>query len=98
MGAATFSGLTGRTAYLAAFDLAQPGELHVSLAARSDMILVVPATADVLARFAGGRADDLGTALVRCATCPVLVAPAMHPSMWSHPATQRNVATLAADR
>ena len=98
VGAATFSGLTGRRVLSDVFAGDQPGELHVELAARSDMILVVPATADVLARFASGRADDLVTALVLCATCPVLVAPAMHPSMWSHPATQRNVATLAADR
>jgi phosphopantothenoylcysteine decarboxylase/phosphopantothenate--cysteine ligase len=98
VGAATFSGLTGRRVFTDVFDADQPGEVHVDLAGRSDMILVVPATADVLARFASGRADDLVTALVLCATCPVLVAPAMHPSMWSHPATQRNVATLAADR
>jgi phosphopantothenoylcysteine decarboxylase / phosphopantothenate---cysteine ligase len=98
VGAATFSGLTGRRVLTDVFDAEHPGELHVDLAARSDIILVVPATADVLARFASGRADDLVTALVLCATCPVLVAPAMHPSMWSHPATQRNVAALAADR
>ena len=98
VGAATFSGLTGRRVYTDVFDTDQPGEVHVDLAARSDMILVVPATADVLARLANGRADDLVTALLLCATCPVLVAPAMHPNMWSHPATQRNVATLAADR
>jgi phosphopantothenoylcysteine decarboxylase / phosphopantothenate---cysteine ligase len=98
VGAATFSGLTGRRVMTDVFDADHPGELHVDLAARSDMILVVPATADVLARFASGRADDLVTALALCATCPVLVAPAMHPTMWSHPATQRNVATLAADR
>jgi len=98
VGAATFSGLTGRRVLSDMFDADQPGEVHVNLAARSDMILVVPATADILARLAGGRADDLVTAVVLCATCPVLVAPAMHPSMWSHPATQRNVATLVADR
>ena len=98
VGAATFSGLTGRRVFTDVFDSEQPGEVHVDLAARSDMILVVPATADVLARLASGRADDLVGALLLCATCPVLVAPAMHPSMWSHPATQRNVATVVADR
>jgi phosphopantothenoylcysteine decarboxylase/phosphopantothenate--cysteine ligase len=98
VGAATFSGLTGRRVFSDMFDPDQPGEVHVSLAARTDLLLVVPATADVLARFASGRADDLVTALVLCATCPVLVAPAMHPSMWSHPATQRNVETLVKDR
>jgi phosphopantothenoylcysteine decarboxylase/phosphopantothenate--cysteine ligase len=98
VGAATFSGLTGRRVFTDMFDPAQPGEVHLELAGRSDLILVVPATADVLARFAGGRADDLVSALVLCATCPILIAPAMHPTMWSHPATQRNVATLVADR
>jgi phosphopantothenoylcysteine decarboxylase/phosphopantothenate--cysteine ligase len=97
VGAATFSGLTWRRVLTDVFDAEHPGEPHVDLAARSDMILVVPATADVLARFASGRADDLVTALALCAACPILVAPAMHPTMWSHPATQRNVATLAAD-
>jgi len=98
VGAATFSGLTGRPVYTDLFDAERAGEVHVDLAARTDLLLVVPATADVLARFASGRADDLTTALVLCATCPILVAPAMHPSMWSHPATQRNVATLVQDR
>jgi phosphopantothenoylcysteine decarboxylase/phosphopantothenate--cysteine ligase len=98
VGTATFSGLTGRRVHTDLFDLDRPGEVHVELAARSDLILVVPATADVLARFADGRADDLVAALVLCASCPILVAPAMHPSMWSHPATQRNVATLVEDR
>jgi phosphopantothenoylcysteine decarboxylase/phosphopantothenate--cysteine ligase len=98
VGAATFSGLTQRRVYTEMFDPDRPGEVHVDLAAQSDLILVVPATADVLARFASGRADDLMTALVLCASCPILVAPAMHPDMWSHPATQRNVATLVTDR
>ncbi|HEY3666824.1 MAG TPA: bifunctional phosphopantothenoylcysteine decarboxylase/phosphopantothenate--cysteine ligase CoaBC, partial [Polyangiaceae bacterium] len=98
VGAATFSGLTGRRVLGDMFDPEQPGEVHVDLAKRCDLILIVPATADVLARFAGGRADDLVTALVLCATCPILVAPAMHPDMWAHPATQRNLATLVSDR
>lgn len=98
VGAATFAGLTGRPPYQAMFDDAQAGEQHVELAARSDLLLIAPATADVLARLAQGRADDLLTATALCATCPVLVAPAMHPHMWSHPATQRNVQQLASDR
>jgi phosphopantothenoylcysteine decarboxylase/phosphopantothenate--cysteine ligase len=98
VGAATFSALTGRRVFTDMFDAEQPGEVHLELAASCDLILVVPATADVLARFAGGRADDLITALMLCATCPILVAPAMHPEMWRHPATQRNVATLVSDR
>jgi phosphopantothenoylcysteine decarboxylase/phosphopantothenate--cysteine ligase len=98
VGPATFSGLTGEPVYGDPFDPALGGEPHVALAKASDLVLVVPATADLLARAAGGRADDFVGALLLCATCPVLVAPAMHPSMWSHPATQRNVQTLLSDQ
>jgi len=97
VGTATFSGLTGKRVYTEMFDADEPGELHVRLARESDAIVIVPATADTLARLAHGRADDLITALALCASCPVLIAPAMHPSMWSHPATERNVRTLLAD-
>lgn len=97
VGPATFSGLTGKRVHTDMFSPEEPGELHVRLARESDAIAIVPATADVLARLAQGRADDLVTALALCATCPVLVAPAMHPSMWRHPATARNVQTLLAD-
>jgi phosphopantothenoylcysteine decarboxylase/phosphopantothenate--cysteine ligase len=97
VGATTFSGLTGRPVHQGMFGPNQSGELHVDLAKRSELVAVVPATADVLARFAAGRADDLVSALVLSATCPVLAAPAMHPSMWSHPATRRNVKKLEGD-
>lgn len=92
IGAATLSGLTGRPVHVDMFRA--PGELHVTLARDSDLIVVVPATADLLARLANGHADDLVTALLLCAHCPVLVAPAMHPRMWQHPATQRNAERL----
>jgi phosphopantothenoylcysteine decarboxylase/phosphopantothenate--cysteine ligase len=98
VGAATFAGLSGKPVHTSMFDAGAAGELHVELAQRTDLLLIAPATADVLARLAHGRADDLLTATALCATCPVLVAPAMHPSMWSHPATQRNVQSLVADR
>lgn len=98
VGAPTFSGLTGKPVLRDMFDPEKGGELHVELAARSDLIVIAPATADLLARLAAGRADDLLTALALCARSPILVAPAMHPNMWSHPATQRNVAALEADR
>jgi phosphopantothenoylcysteine decarboxylase/phosphopantothenate--cysteine ligase len=98
VGAATFSGLTGEPVFVDAFDPALGGEPHVALAKESDLVLVVPATADLLARAATGRADDLTSALLLCASCPVLVAPAMHPTMWAHPATRRNAAALVADR
>src|SRR6478752_7082801 len=98
VGAATFAGLTGRAPHTSMFGEGVAGELHVSLGRSSDLILIAPATADSLARLAQGRADDLVSATALCARCPVLVAPAMHPSMWAHPATQRNVQTLVADQ
>lgn len=98
VGRATFAGLSGRRVHVDMFEEGLSGELHVDLARQSDLVLVVPATADVLSRLAAGRADDLTSALVLCATCPVLVAPAMHPNMWAHPATQRNVQVLTQDR
>ncbi|HEY8944076.1 MAG TPA: flavoprotein, partial [Polyangiaceae bacterium] len=87
VGPATFSGLNGRPPLSDMFAKELGGELHVDLAAQSDLILVAPASADSLARLASGRADDLLSALCLCARCPVLLAPAMHPAMWEHPAT-----------
>jgi phosphopantothenoylcysteine decarboxylase / phosphopantothenate---cysteine ligase len=67
---------------------------HVRLGQEADLVLVAPATADLLARAAGGRADDLLTNVLLTARCPVVYAPAMHTEMWMHPATQANVGTL----
>ena len=67
---------------------------HVQLGQQADLVLVAPATADLLARAATGRADDLLTNVLLTARCPVVFAPAMHTEMWQHPATQANVATL----
>ena len=67
---------------------------HVRLGRSADLVVVAPATADLLARAAGGRADDLLTNVLLTATCPVLMSPAMHTEMWSHAATTANVATL----
>lgn len=97
VGAATFAGITGRPPASSMFDPSAGGESHVSLTARADLIVIAPATADLLARLVQGRADDLLTATALCARQPVFVAPAMHPAMWSHPSTQRNVAQLRAD-
>jgi len=97
IGSATLSGLTGERVHSSAFGEGVAGELHVDLAKQADVIAVVPATADTLARLAAGRADDLLTATALCAKCTVVLAPAMFPNMWSHPATQRNVAALAED-
>jgi phosphopantothenoylcysteine decarboxylase/phosphopantothenate--cysteine ligase len=71
-----------------------PDVPHVRLGQQADIVLVAPATADLLARAAHGLADDLLTNVLLTARCPVLMAPAMHTEMWLHPATQANVATL----
>lgn len=70
---------------------------HIRLAREADIVVVAPATADLMARMASGRADDLASAVLLATRAPVLLAPAMNPAMWSHAATRRNVATLAAD-
>ncbi len=67
---------------------------HVRIGQEADLVIVAPATADLLAKAATGQADDLLTATLLTATCPVVFAPAMHTEMWLHPATQANVATL----
>jgi phosphopantothenoylcysteine decarboxylase/phosphopantothenate--cysteine ligase len=96
----TFQALTGRPVYT---DLwGAPGEglpthiAHVGLAHAADLLVVAPATANTMAKLAHGIADNMLSTLALAATCPVLVAPAMDVGMWSHPATQANVATLRA--
>lgn len=97
VGAVTLSGLCNEPVRDDMWDPSFAGELHVALAAQADCVAVVPTTADLLARLAEGRADDLVTALCLVARGPLVLAPAMHPRMWSHPAVARNVATLRAD-
>ena len=97
IGAATFWGICGEPVATDMFDPSVGGEPHVVLAKSADAIAIVPATAEVIAGLAQGRADDLVRATALCAQSPVLVAPSMHPSMWNHPATQRNVAQLRSD-
>jgi phosphopantothenoylcysteine decarboxylase/phosphopantothenate--cysteine ligase len=96
VGPVTLAGITGRAVASDMWDASFAGEMHVRLAEEADIVAIVPATADVLARLAQGRADDLVTALALCARGPVVAAPAMHPRMWTHPAMQRNVAELAS--
>jgi phosphopantothenoylcysteine decarboxylase / phosphopantothenate---cysteine ligase len=93
VGAATFEALSGEPVHT---DVWQdvPEVPHVQIGKAADLVVVAPATADVLARAAHGRADDLLTATLLTARCPVLFAPAMHTEMWLHPATVDNVATL----
>ncbi len=97
VGPVTFSGITGEPVRTSMWDASFPGEMHVKLAQEADVVAMVPATADLLARLAQGRASDLVTALALSARGPVLVAPSMHPRMWAHPSTTRNVATLRGD-
>jgi phosphopantothenoylcysteine decarboxylase/phosphopantothenate--cysteine ligase len=80
------------------FDLDDEREIgHIRLSREADLILVAPATADLLAKMAGGHADDLASSVLMATDKPVLVAPAMNPRMWLHAATRRNVAQLQAD-
>jgi len=98
VGVATFAALTGRPVAMRSFDpAAHPLGAHIELAARADLVVVAPASADVLAKVAGGAADDLLTTLLLCAECPVVMAPAMNSAMWAKPAVQRNVRQIAAD-
>jgi phosphopantothenoylcysteine decarboxylase / phosphopantothenate---cysteine ligase len=93
VGAATWEALSGKAVSAEVFsDL--PTVKHVSLGRHADLVVVAPATADLMARTVDGRADDLLASTLLTATCPVVLAPAMHTEMWLHPATQANVATL----
>ncbi|OPX15494.1 bifunctional phosphopantothenoylcysteine decarboxylase/phosphopantothenate--cysteine ligase CoaBC, partial [Gordonia sp. i37] len=93
VGAATFEALSGNPVSTEVFDGVDE-VVHVRLGQGADLVIIAPATADLLSRAATGRADDLLTASLLVATCPVLFVPAMHTEMWRHPATQANVATL----
>ncbi|MBO0865024.1 MAG: bifunctional phosphopantothenoylcysteine decarboxylase/phosphopantothenate--cysteine ligase CoaBC [Mycobacterium sp.] len=93
VGAATFEALSGQPVHTGVFQDV-PEVPHVRLGQVADLVVVAPATADLLARAVHGRADDLLTATLLTARCPVLFAPAMHSEMWLHPATVDNVATL----
>ncbi len=97
LGPATLSGLTAERVYTDMWDPHFAGEMHIELAKTHDVLAIVPATADTLSRLARGRASDLLSALALSFDGPILIAPAMHPRMWAHPATQRNVRTLLAD-
>jgi phosphopantothenoylcysteine decarboxylase/phosphopantothenate--cysteine ligase len=97
VGAATFEALSGHPVHTGVFEDV-PDVPHVRLGQQADLVVVVPATADLLARAVAGRADDLLTATLLTARCPVLFAPAMHTEMWQHPATVANVATLRERR
>src|SRR3954454_7468433 len=93
VGAATWAALSGQPVTTDVWSHVEQVP-HVRIGQTADLVVVAPATADLLARAATGRADDLLTATLLTARCPVLFAPAMHTEMWEHPATQTNVRTL----
>ena len=90
--------LAGERAFTDLFDPQSEFDVgHIRLAREADLIVVAPATADLIAKMAGGRADDLASAVLLATDNPVLIAPAMNPHMWAAKATQRNLAQLKAD-
>jgi phosphopantothenoylcysteine decarboxylase/phosphopantothenate--cysteine ligase len=90
--------LVGERVFTDLFDQAQEFDVgHIRLARECDLIIVAPATADLMAKAAHGLANDLASAVLLATDKPVLMAPAMNPHMWTHAATQRNLATLRAD-
>ena len=90
--------LTGEHAFIDLFDPQSEFDVgHIRLARDTDLVVVAPATADLLAKMAGGHADDLATAVLVATDQPVLIAPAMNPRMWAAKATARNLAQLTAD-
>lgn len=93
VGAPTWAALSGRPVATSLWDVVHEVP-HVRLGQEADLVVVAPATADLLARAAHGLADDLLTNVLLTARCPVVVAPAMHTEMWTHPATRANVLTL----
>ncbi len=93
VGAATWAALSGQPVETSPFEAVHEVP-HVRLGQEADLVMVVPATADLLARAVAGMSDDLLTAVLLTARCPVVFAPAMHTDMWEHAATQANVAAL----
>ena len=93
------SALAGEKVYTDLFDLTDEAEMgHIQLSRVADLVLVAPATADLMAKMAGGHANDLATTLLMATDTPVMIAPAMNFRMWEHAATQRNLATLLGDK
>ncbi|NNE80936.1 MAG: bifunctional phosphopantothenoylcysteine decarboxylase/phosphopantothenate--cysteine ligase CoaBC [Silicimonas sp.] len=92
------SALAADKVYTDLFDLTDEAEMgHIELSRSADLVVVAPATADLLAKMAGGHADDLASTLLMATDTPVLIAPAMNVRMWLHPANQRNLTTLEND-
>jgi phosphopantothenoylcysteine decarboxylase/phosphopantothenate--cysteine ligase len=95
----TLAALSGQPVHTSLWDLKDEAEIgHIQLSRDADLVVVAPATADLLARMACGIADDLATNVLLATDKPVMVAPAMNVRMWQHAATRRNIAQLRADR
>jgi phosphopantothenoylcysteine decarboxylase/phosphopantothenoylcysteine decarboxylase/phosphopantothenate--cysteine ligase len=94
VGPTTFQALTGRPVQV---DEWEKGMLHIDIKNSARVFAVVPATASIIGKFAAGIADDVVTSSYLAVNCPVLVAPAMNPNMYNHPAVQRNLKTLSED-
>ena len=96
--AMTLAALSEQPVHTNLWDLKDEAEMgHIQLSREADLVVVAPATADLMAKMAAGVADDLATTLLLATDKPVLAAPAMNVRMWEHPATRRNVAQLRAD-
>jgi phosphopantothenoylcysteine decarboxylase/phosphopantothenate--cysteine ligase len=94
----TLAALSESPVHTSLWDLKDEAEMgHIQLSREADLVVVAPATADLMAKMAAGIADDLATTLLLATDKPVLAAPAMNVRMWLHPATQRNVARLRTD-
>ena len=94
----TIGSLAGEKVYTDLFDLTDEAEMgHIQLSRVADLVVVAPATADLMAKMAQGQANDLASTLLLATDTPVMIAPAMNVRMWDHPATQRNLALLQGD-
>src|SRR5919206_2312334 len=92
------SALSGQRTHTDLFDREDEADIgHIKLARDADAIVVAPATANLMAKMAGGHADDLASTVLLATTLPILIAPAMNVRMWLHPATQRNLSALQTD-
>ncbi len=90
--------IAGERAYTDLFDATTEFDIgHIRLARETDLVVIAPATADLMAKMAGGHADDLASTVLLATDKPILIAPAMNPQMWGHRATKRNLAQLLAD-
>jgi phosphopantothenoylcysteine decarboxylase / phosphopantothenate---cysteine ligase len=89
--------LSGERAHTDLFDRDEAEIGHIRLAREADLVVVAPATANLMARMAGGLADDLASTVLLATRLPILIAPAMNSAMWEHPATRRNLETLTRD-